>query len=298
MELLASFIDYLQLEKNYSLHTITAYENDIASFFTYAKSVYDIESPDEVEYTIIRSWIILLVEQDVSNRSVNRKIASLKAYYKFLLKTEVVKNSPLQQHKALKVSKKVQIPFSEKEVSEVLEFFHDQVDFISVRNRLIVELFYATGMRRSELINLKNKDVDIPNAMLKVLGKRNKERYIPMILPLKKTISQYLELRDENLKILEGDYLILTDKGTKIYETLVYRIVKGYFSKVSHKVKISPHMLRHTFATHLLNHGADLNAVKELLGHASLAATQVYTHNSIAELSKIHQKTHPRNKEH
>ncbi|WP_452221156.1 tyrosine-type recombinase/integrase [Lacinutrix salivirga] len=290
------FINYLSLEKNYSKHTITAYKNDINRFSEFIKTEYNQDSINEINYSQIRSWIVVLVENNSSNRTINRKIASLSAYYKFLLKTETITTNPLIKHRALKTSKKVHLPFSENEIETVLNTFIYDDDFESIRNKLIIELFYTTGIRRIELINIKIEDIDSSNKTLKVLGKRNKERIIPLLDSLIITLNKYLEHRSA-LEVIEGKRLLfLTKKGVKIYETLVYRIIKDYFSKVSTKVKKSPHILRHSFATHLLNEGADLNAVKELLGHTSLAATQIYTHNSIAELKKVYAKSHPRSK--
>jgi integrase/recombinase XerC len=202
----------------------------------------------------------------------------------------------LAKHKALKTNKKVQIPFSEQEMNVVLNELALETDFEGLRNKLIVELFYATGIRRIELIQIKLNDIDLHNKTLKVLGKRNKERYIPLISTVIETLNIYMIERNSLNLIIDKNYLFLTKKGLKIYETLVYRIINDYFSKASSKVKRSPHILRHSFATHLLNQGANLNAVKELLGHTSLAATQVYTHNSISELKKVYSNTHPRSK--
>ncbi|KAA3624827.1 MAG: integrase, partial [Flavobacterium sp.] len=282
----SSFTDYLQLEKNYSAHTVTAYLKDLRFFTEFSKENYDIEDIGEVSYSIIRSWIVHLVEQGISNRSINRKVSSLKAYYKFLLKTRQIDVSPLAKHKALKTSTKIQVPFSEKEIDEVLALLKEAEGFEGLRDKLIVELFYSTGMRRAELVNLKCSDIHLDEATVKVLGKRNKERIIPLLPSVVQSIRDYLVARGEMNNIEDQNYLLLSKKGVKIYETLVYRIINSYFSLASEKVKRSPHILRHSFATHLLNEGADLNAVKELLGHSSLASTQVYTHNSIAQLKE------------
>ncbi len=294
--LISEFIDYLFLEKKYSKHTVAAYKSDLLSFSQFYQSEYGNDELSEVNYSQIRSWIVLLVDKGVSNRTVNRKISSLKTYYKFLLKIGEVAYNPLAKHQALKAPKKLQIPFSVKEVEDVLHDFMDNRDFESVRDRLIVELFYATGMRRIELVNLKISDVDINSKQIKVLGKRNKERYLPLLSSVCETLKLYLELRSDLINDNTSAFLLLTKKGVKIYETLVYRIINSYFSKASSKVKKSPHILRHSFATHLLNEGANLNAVKELLGHSSLAATQVYTHHSVAQLTKVYKESHPRNK--
>jgi integrase/recombinase XerC len=234
----------------------------------------------------------LLVDDGISNNSINRKVSSLKSFYKFLKKTRQITQNPLVKHKALKVAKKVQVPFKIKEFNEVIEALGQGNDFTSLRNKLIVELFYSTGMRRAELIGLKINAVHIETQSLKVLGKRNKERLIPLIPSVVNTIRNYLIVRQE-MK-LETDFLLVTEKGNKIYETLVYRVINNYFSKVSTKVKKSPHILRHSFATHLLNQGADLNSVKELLGHSSLASTQVYTHNSLEKIKEVYNQAHPR----
>jgi integrase/recombinase XerC len=292
---LKSFSDYLLLEKLYSKHTVVAYTRDISNFQDFLNKHHDSENVTNVGYSEIRQWIVELVDSDISNRTINRKVSSLNTYYKFLLKTEDIQVNPLKQHKALKVGKKVQLPFSEQELRTVLENSIEVIDFETARDQLIIELFYATGIRRIELVDLKLLDVDKSNNQIKVLGKRKKERYIPLIESLSKSLNRYLDYRN-NLAVIENhDVLFLTKKGLKIYEKLVYRIINRYFSEASTKAKCSPHVLRHSFATHLLNQGADLNAVKELLGHTSLAATQVYTHNSITELKKVYAKSHPRN---
>ena len=291
-----SFTDYLLLEKNYSALTVKAYQNDLDNFLGFIKSEYETDTINKVSYPQIRSWIVILVEQGMTNRSINRKVSALNTYYKFLLKVEDINTNPLSKHKALKTTKKIQVPFSEDEVMTVLNELHFDNDFEGIRNKLIIELFYSTGIRRIELVELKLTSINLDNKTLKVLGKRNKERIVPLLESVVKTISKYLTARSKLESITDANRLFLTKKGVKIYETLVYRIIKEYFSLASSKVKKSPHILRHSFATHLLNQGADLNAVKELLGHSSLAATQVYTHNSIAELKKVHINTHPRSK--
>ncbi|MHA7060203.1 tyrosine-type recombinase/integrase [Aquimarina sp. M1] len=290
------FIDYLLLEKKYSEHTVSAYKTDLLAFIQFYNQAFGSDDISTSNYPQVRSWIVDLVDSGVSNRTINRKVSSLKTYYKFLLKSGQIDKNPLAKHQALKASKKIQIPFSNFEVENVLEELKEGVDFKSVRDRLIVELFYATGMRRIELVNLKLTDLDISNRQVKVLGKRNKERYIPLIPSLLITLKQYMTLRSVIKVDSEVPFLLLTEKGVKIYETLVYRIINGYFSKASSKIKRSPHILRHSFATHLLNEGANLNAVKELLGHSSLAATQIYTNQSVAQLAKVHKQSHPRNK--
>ena len=290
------FIAYLALEKNYSVHTVGAYEKDLKEFTAFCREEYGINDPATVAYPIIRNWIVRLVNRNLSNRSVNRKVSSLKAYYRFLLGTGTIEHNPLSGHKALKVPKKVEVPFSEREMEllEAQDCFED--NFEGIRDHLLIDLLYTTGIRRAELINLKLEDVDLGARSIKVLGKRNKERILPLLQGTTLLFERYFGLREALERAAENPYVFLSGSGNKIYETLVYRIINGYFSKVSSKTKKSPHILRHTFATHLLNKGADLNSVKELLGHSSLASTQVYTHNSIAELKKVHAAAHPRSK--
>lgn len=293
---LVQFVSYLSFEKNYSQHTVKAYKADIEEFVKFCDNNFEVVNIDTIAYSLIRSWIISMSENSIGNRTINRKIASLKAYYKFLQKIGVSEFSPLAKHKALKTPKKIEIPFSEQEMETVLLNIDYPEGYDGVRDKLLVHVLYVTGMRRAELVNLKVKDVDFYQNSIKVLGKRNKERIIPMLKETKAYFHDFLKER-EKLKIInDKDFLFLSKTGNKIYETLVYRIINKYFRKVSSKTKKSPHVLRHTFATHLLNKGADLNAVKELLGHASLASTQVYTHNSIAELKKVHALSHPRAK--
>lgn len=290
------FLEYLELEKNYSQHTLLAYHNDIAAFSAFAKAEFNINDLSTVDYTQIRRWIILLVDQGLSNTSINRKISSLTSFYKFLLKIRVIQASPLVTHKALKTPKKVQVPFSTKEVAAVIELLHEHDGFEGLRDLAVVELLYATGMRRAELIGLRIADLDFSQQTIKVLGKRNKERILPLLPSVVATLQRYLL---ERSTIASNQYeapLLITKKGVKLYDTLVYRIINRYFSRTSDKLKKSPHMIRHSFATHLLNQGADLNVVKELLGHASLASTQVYTHSSMSALKNVYAKAHPRNK--
>ena len=290
-----AFKEYLQLEKKYSPHTVLAYCSDIVSFATFNSLYFDQYEIDQANYSQIRSWIVSLVDANVSNVSVNRKIASLKAYYKFLLKTKQIEASPLLKHSALKTPKKIQIPFSEKEVDAVLMFMQNPVGFEAVRDKLIVDLLYTTGMRRTELIHLKLANVNFGASTIKVLGKRNKERIIPILPVINCQFESYLKERTGLENVIDEEYFFLSKKGLKINESFVYRLINSYFSTVKKKVKKSPHILRHTFATHLLNNGADLNSVKELLGHSSLASTQVYTHNSLTELKKVYKQAHPRN---
>ncbi|MDG2396214.1 MAG: tyrosine-type recombinase/integrase [Flavobacteriaceae bacterium] len=290
------FIEYLTLEKKYSSHTQKAYKKDLLSF----QNHYCIKSKknniDYVEYNSIRDWIISLIEIGNTNRTVNRKISVLRSFYNFLVRVEVREASPLIKHIALKESKKVQIPFSEKEMNDLFESNLFKENYEGCLSKIIIELFYFTGIRRAELINLHYKNLDLSNKVIKVLGKRNKERLIPIVGVLENSLIKFLNYR-KNLKIIiDQEYLLVNKKGKMLNENFVYKTVNYYISVVSTKVKKSPHMLRHSFATHLLNKGANLNAVKELLGHSTLAATQIYTHSSMDKIKEIYSKTHPRNK--
>jgi integrase/recombinase XerC len=290
---LKSFFDYLEVEKKYSFNTIEAYRNDLNAFSRFLTDEFDVNNINNTNYSYVRSWIVDLVNKGISNRSINRKITSLNSYFKFILKIGLINENPLTNHKALKTQKKIQLPFSENEMSNVLDLDNFEDNFTGARDRLIIDLFYTTGIRRIELIQLMISDVNINNKHIKVLGKRNKERIIPLIDSTINILNKYLLFREE----LKSDdtFLFITKKGKQVYEKLIYRIINKYFDTISTKVKKSPHIIRHSFATHLLNNGADLNSVKDLLGHSSLAATQVYTNRSIDEIKKVFAKSHPRN---
>jgi len=287
-----SFTDYLLLERRYSQHTVLAYAKDLQQFMHFLE-IKEESLLLEVDYNDIRGFVSELLDDGLTAKTVNRKVASLKAFYKFQRKIDALDFNPLAVHKSIKVAKKVQVPFSKVEVAAILEQSRDDADFTTVRDLLIVEMLYATGMRRKELIDLKITSVDRYTSAITVLGKRNKERKVPMLQSMIIPLNRYMDLRGAVSS--DGEQaLFVTEKGLSINPTLVYRVVNAYFSKVSQKVKTSPHVLRHSFATHLLDAGADLNAVKELLGHASLASTQVYTHASMAALKGVHKNAHPR----
>ncbi len=290
---LKSFFDFLEIEKKYSFNTIEAYRNDLNVFSRFLNDEFDVNNINNTNYSYVRSWIVDLVNKGISNRSINRKITSLNSYFKFILKIGLINENPLTNHKALKTQKKIQLPFSENEMLSVLDLDNFEDNFTGARDRLIIDLFYTTGIRRIELIQLIISDVNINNKHIKVLGKRNKERIIPLIDSTIDILNKYLLYREE-LKS-ENTFLFITNKGKQVYEKLIYRIINKYFDTISTKVKKSPHIIRHSFATHLLNNGADLNSVKDLLGHSSLAATQVYTNRSIDEIKKVFAKSHPRN---
>lgn len=293
--MLESFLKYIEYEKRYSQHTIISYRSDLDKFLQFVNKEYQTNQIQEVNHAVIRSWIIFLSESGMGARSINRKIASLKSYFKFLLKREIIEENPTQRLKPLKVEKKLPSFVRESEMDQMLDHFQFSEDFEGNRDRLVIELLYGTGIRLSELINLRKTDVNLFENHIKVLGKRNKERIIPISAFIVKLIKEYaqkvaLQMEEAN----ETKYLILTDKGDQTYPVFIYRLIKKYLEQFSHSDKKSPHVLRHTFATHLLNKGADLNAVKELLGHTSLAATQVYTHNSLDKLKKVFDQAHPK----
>ena len=292
-----SFEKHLALERNYSAHTVRAYLADLEEFAGYWSQAHGESDLEDLPYTLIRSWVISLMESGLSGRTINRKTAALKSYYKYLVRTGRIQTSPLAGHRPIKSARKVEVPFSEEEMRRLLAEWPESDHYEDVRDQLIIELLYATGMRRAELIGLTLSDVDLSQQTLKVLGKRNKERIVPLLQGITPRIRRYLEARAAEFPEAATDHFFLTGSGNKVYDTLVYRIINKYLSLVSAKTKKSPHILRHTFATHLLNQGADMNSVKELLGHTSLASTQVYTHNSIAELKRIHGSAHPRNRD-
>ena len=287
---LSNFFDYLSKEKNFSNNTVVAYRNDLETFKLFCLDHYEISNIAVVTYPIIRDWIINLSEKNLSPLTINRKISSLSKYYDFLLKIQVNKVSPLKNHKRLKVQKKLIIPFSEDEVFKIIDVFSK--DFEGKRNLLIVDTLYSTGIRRDELINIKLNDVFLSENLIKVLGKRNKERLVPVLASLNKRIKNYLDFRNEIHS--NSSSLFITKKGKSIGPSLVYRVVKKYFSKVSTKVKTSPHVLRHSFATHMLNNGADINSIKEMMGHSSLASTQIYTKIKLPKIINDYKKNHPR----
>ena len=292
---LNGFIEYLVKERNYSRNTIVAYKNDLQVFQNFCLKEFDHESLNTSNYNFIRSWIVSLVESGLSNRSVNRKISALRSYFNFLLKIGEIDKSPLKNHKSLKEEKKVQVPFSEKEINLLLEGDFFKKDYEGMMAKTLIELFYSTGLRLSEVTNLKNVSVDLVNKKIKVLGKRKKERIIPVIEPLKIQLLKFQELKNQIISGSESEFFFVDEKNIKLKNIYVYKVVNNYLNIVSTKSKRSPHMLRHSFATHLLNHGADINSVKELLGHASLAATQIYTHTSMEKIKSIYKKSHPRN---
>jgi len=292
-----AFFSYLENEKRYSPHTIIAYKKDLSQFQIYLK-VFALDlSISTAQHTHIRSWMVELVNNGISTRSINRKLSTLRSYYNFLMKRGKISKDPTLKILPPKTEKKLPSIIQEAPLGEFLSEEEVATSFIALRDRLIIELLYSTGMRRSELINLKDLDVDRSLSHIKVLGKGSKERIIPISKALKVKIDLYNEVKNDTFSEEKiDDSLFLTSKGKKMYPKLVYNIVTKYMKVVSTSKNKSPHVLRHSFATHLMNSGADLNAVKELLGHSSLSATQVYTHNSIEKLKEVYQKTHPKAK--
>ena len=292
MQLIQNYLDYLNLEKRYSSHTLKAYRTDLSIFSLYIKSNYN-TTIDKANHSMIRSWLIEELNKGNSARTVNRKITSLKSFYKHLIKLQKVDYNPTSKIIASKTSKKLPQFVGVADMNDLLNKLEFNEDFSGIRDKLIIEMFYSTGIRLSELINIKITDVDFKKSQIKVLGKRNKERLIPLTYELHKSIEKYFVLRMKQ-KAIDCSFFLLTNSGKKLNPSMVYRKVNNLLKGVTTLEQKSPHILRHTFATHMLNNGADLNVIKELLGHASLSATEIYTHNSVDQLKKILNKTHPR----
>jgi integrase/recombinase XerC len=293
MQYLANFLSFLKYEKRYSDHTVTAYEKDLDQFILFGSEMVEDFCLIEVDHHLIRQWVISLMDQGITSTSVKRKLSTLRSLYKYLLREGVMKKNPTELVMVPKTGKKLPQFVQEKEMDQLLDasFFAD--DFSGRRDKAVVALFYGTGMRLSELKGIRMADLHWSDKVVKVVGKRNKERLIPYPSEIKEDLVNYIELRNELFGV-GNSYLFVTDKGEQIYDKLLYRIVRKYLSLVTTLEKRSPHVLRHSYATHLLNRGADLNAIKELLGHASLAATQVYTHTTFEKLKKIYNQAHPR----
>lgn len=287
-----TFLKYLSFEKRYSQHTVEAYRKDLQQFTAYLASDFEINDLLQVKHPQIRGWVVTLMDDGLSPKSVNRKLATLKSFYKFLLAREYLEVNPTNQIKPLKTQKDLPSFVKEEEITNLLDRVDFSADFSGQRDKLLLELLYSTGIRLAELQGLKETDVNVYEKTIRVLGKRNKERIIPVGNSLIQLIGNYKNLKKE-MGMNEGR-LLVTDAGEKLYPMFIYRKVKAYLSAVTTLSKKSPHVMRHTFATHLLNKGADLNAVKDLLGHTSLAATQVYTHNSIEKLKAAFDQAHPK----
>jgi integrase/recombinase XerC len=289
-----SFLQYLKIEKRYSPHTVRSYINDLVQFESFLKGLGHTDDPSEVTSHDIRAWIVSMMDAGYSTVSVHRKISCLRVYYRFLRKEGKIKSDPLQKVVLPRRMKSLPVFIEEKAMAKLLDDISFGDDFAGIRNKTIIEMLYLTGMRRSELIGLKDGDIDLADASVKVTGKRNKQRIIPLVRPFIKTLEEYMSTRNNMMDGRSADWFFVTDKGNKLYDKFVYNIVKGYLAVVTTADRKSPHILRHTFATHMLNNGADLNSIKELLGHANLSATQVYTHNTFEKLKKIYKQAHPR----
>lgn len=289
-----SFFKYLQYEKRYSPKTITSYQTDIQQFSKFLETSYDEKCPELATYGTIRSWVVSLVEAKLDPRSINRKIACLRSFFKFCLKQEAIEKDPMQKIKVLKTSKKLPNFVHEEDMTKLLDHIEFETTLEGWRDRLIIELFYGTGIRLSELIGLKDQNVNLHERTIKVLGKRNKERVIPFSKSIVSIIEGYRMVRDREVNKKDHHFLFVSNSGKPVYPMMVYRLVRKYLDKFTSVEKRSPHVLRHSFATHLLNKGAEINAVKDLLGHTSLAATQVYTHNSMEKLKKVFDQAHPK----
>jgi integrase/recombinase XerC len=290
-----SFLKFLQFEKRASPHTVTSYQTDLRQFKKFLTTTYDEREPGAATHGMVRSWIVQLAENDLDASSVNRKIACLRSFYKFLLKREAILRDPMQKIRVLKTKKKLPHFVKENDMVNLLDGeARFAPDHAGLRDQLILELFYGTGMRLSELINLKEAAIDLRDRTIKVLGKRNKERVIPFGVNLVSLIQAYRSVKKKEVEAGDHPFLLVTGQGKKLYPVLVYRIVKNRLNSFTSVEKPSPHVLRHTYATHLLNKGAEINAVKDLLGHSSLAATQVYTHNTMEKLKKVFDQAHPK----
>ena len=289
------FLSHLRYEKRYSAHTIRAYESDLELFFEYLERTYQTTSIPDNHFQI-RSWIVQLIDSGVTARSVNRKITTLKSFYRFLIREKVVEQNPMLKIQSPKVPKRLPVFIDEGKMTDLFDKVEFEPGFPGLRDRIILELFYGTGMRLSELVNLSETDVNFANQTVKVLGKRNKERIIPLSGILVASLKEYLNQKQSYMSEhgQQEPALFIDNKCNKVYPKYVYRLVKRYLGNITTGDKKNPHILRHTFATHMLNNGAEINAVKEILGHSSLAATQVYTHNTVEKLKNIYKQAHPK----
>lgn len=290
---ITDFLQYLRFEKRYAQHTRTAYETDLSQFQQYIKAQFDIDAVADISHFHIRSWLATFKDEGLAARSINRKLSGLNSFYKYLLRLGVVEKNPVKQLHALRLPDRLPMYLKEREMQNLLEEITFEEGFKGATDRLICEMLYRLGIRRSELINIKENDIEWSLKQLRVLGKGNKERLVPLSSEMLNTFRAYIQEK-KSLPVDDMHHLLVLETGRPLYESYVYRVVKYYLSQVTTLSKRSPHILRHTFATHLLNNGANIQAIKELLGHSSLAATQVYTHNNIDKLKEIHKLNHPR----
>jgi integrase/recombinase XerC len=293
LEALSSFLQYLQFEKRYSILTVQAYSRDLEQFFVFVSTTFGHIEPNQIKHLHIRSWLAQLKEIDNSSKSINRKISSLKSFFKFLLRQNIIKELPTTKIVSPKVAKRLPTFLQENQMSTLLDHVSFAQTFEGKTERIIIELLYSTGMRRIELCHLKESQIEFGTKLIRIIGKGNKERLMPMVPNLANLLQDYL-IEKSKIENVNNEYLLVLKNGKPLYEKFIYNVAKKYLGMVSTQDKKSPHVLRHTFATHILNNGAQLNAVKELLGHANLAATQIYTHNSIEKLKKVFEKAHPK----
>jgi integrase/recombinase XerC len=289
-----SFLQYLLIEKGYSSHTVRSYKNDLDQFSSFLENSGMDGFPVGVTSHDVRAWIVNLMDNSISASSVHRKISCLRMFFRYLRKEGVQDSDPMEKVVLPKRKKKLPVFVSEESLDNLLDKYEFGAGFPGIRNRTIIEMLYLTGMRRAELIGLKENDVDLLAGTIKVTGKRNKQRIIPLLKSFIPRLEEYIKLKDEAMPVKEDGWFFITDKGNKLYDKYVYNTVRGYLSMVTTIEKKSPHVLRHTFATHMLNHGADLNSIKELLGHSNLSATQIYTHNTFEKLKRVYKQAHPR----
>jgi len=294
MDYKESFLQYLQIEKRYSVHTVRSYLNDLDQFFLFLTSQGQPSDPLPVTSHDIRAWVVSMLDNSYSAVSVHRKISCLRVFYRYLRKEGIIKSDPLEKVSLPKRKKTLPVFVEEGALDSLLDNYSFGDDFAGIRNRTIIEMLYLTGMRRAELIGLRNNDVDLEESSLKVTGKRNKQRIIPLVNSFKERLREYVSVRDSEVVYANDGWFFVTDRGNKLYDKYVYNTVNRYLAMVTTIEKKSPHILRHTFATHMLNRGADLNSIKELLGHANLSATQIYTHNTFEKLKNIYKQAHPR----
>ena len=287
-------MQYLKIEKRYSPHTVRSYQNDLDQFYTWLSDNQIPDNPDSISAHHVRAWIVNLMNKGITPVSVHRKISCLRVFFRYLRKEGIMKIDPVEKVALPKRKRSLPVFVGEEALYTLLENNNFGDDFTGVRNRMIIEMLYLTGMRRSELTGLRVTDADLEGAAIKITGKRNKQRIVPLTPQFVAKLKEYLRLRRDIVSHENDDWLFITGKGNKLYDKYVYNVVKNYLSMVTTIEKKSPHILRHTFATHMLNRGADLNAIKEFLGHANLSATQIYTHNTFEKLKKIYKQAHPR----
>jgi integrase/recombinase XerC len=287
-------LQYLLIEKGYSPHTIQSYRNDLDQFFAFMEKAGSAAVPSEISSHDVRAWIVSMMDNSISSTSVHRKISCLRIFFRHLRKESIIHHDPMDKVVLPKRKKSLPVFVGEEALDNLLDKYEFGSDFPGIRNRTIIEMLYLTGMRRAELIGLKNNNVDLASATIKVTGKRNKQRIIPVVKSFITRIDEYIKVRDDLFSSNNDGWFFLTNRGNKLYDKYVYNTVKCYLTMVTTIEKRSPHVLRHTFATHMLNNGADLNSIKELLGHANLSATQIYTHNTFEKLKKVYKQAHPR----